>query len=75
MRKAQTIKEEYGADVELDPVQPKEWAESFEVERPYWEAVFHPDDEVVAGQKGRYFEVKLKDADTFRMLQPPSGRL
>lgn len=58
-----TIKEEYGADVQLEPVTPEQWAESFEVERPYWDAVFHPDDEVVEGQKGRYFEVRLKDAD------------
>ncbi|RME05411.1 MAG: hypothetical protein D6816_08935 [Bacteroidetes bacterium] len=59
----QNIKKEYGEDVELDPVEPEEWAESFAVERPYWEAVFHPDDEVVEGQKGRYFEVELKDAN------------
>jgi ABC-type transporter Mla subunit MlaD len=59
----ETLKEEYGTDVKLEPVTVEEWAESFEVERPYWEATFHPDDEVVEGQKGRYFEVKLKDAD------------
>ena len=63
IKEGQSIKEEYGTDVDLEPVQPKEWAESFEVERPYWAAVFHPDDEVVEGQKGRYFEVKLKDAE------------
>ncbi len=57
------IKEEYGTDVELEPVTVEEWAESFEVDRPYWDAVFHPDDEVVEGYKGRYFEVRLKDAD------------
>jgi uncharacterized coiled-coil DUF342 family protein len=59
----EALKEEYGEDIKLDPVEPEEWAESFEVERPYWDAVFHPDDEVVEGMKGRYFEVKLKDAD------------
>ncbi|MEO1262003.1 MAG: hypothetical protein AAFZ15_24580 [Bacteroidota bacterium] len=59
----EAIKEEYGSDVKLEPVEVEEWAESFEVERPYWDAVFHPDDEVVEGQKGRYFEVKLKDAE------------
>ena len=63
IKEEQTIKEEYGNDVQLEPVKPEEWAESFEVERPYWEATFHPDDEVVEGQKGRYFEVKLKDAE------------
>lgn len=57
------IKREYGSEVKLDPVTVEEWSESFEVERPYWQAVFHPDDEVVEGQKGRYFEVKLKDAN------------
>ena len=59
----EAINEEYGSDVKLDPVEVEEWAESFEVERPYWDAVFHPDDEVVEGEKGRYFEVKLKDAE------------
>ncbi|MCF8246869.1 MAG: hypothetical protein K9J37_06430 [Saprospiraceae bacterium] len=59
----ETIKQEYGTDVKLEPVTVEEWAESFEVERPYWNAVFHPDDEVVEGKKGRYFEVQLKDAD------------
>lgn len=62
-QKELAIKEEYGSEVKLDPVTVEEWSESFEVERPYWEAVFHPDDEVVEGQKGRYFEVKLKDAN------------
>ena len=57
------IKEEFGNEVKLEPVTAEEWAESFEVERPYWEAVFHPDDEVVEGYKGRYFEVRLKDAN------------
>ncbi|MCB0663324.1 MAG: hypothetical protein KDC24_11335, partial [Saprospiraceae bacterium] len=63
IQEQQTIKEEYGTDVDLDPVTVEEWSETFEVERPYWEAVFHPDDEVVEGQKGRYFERKLKDAE------------
>lgn len=61
--KEKTLKEEFGSDVKLDPVTVEEWSESFEVKRPYWEAVFHPDDEVIEGQKGRYFEVKLKDAN------------
>jgi uncharacterized coiled-coil DUF342 family protein len=61
--KEKAIKEEFGSDIKLDPVTVEEWSESLEVERPYWEAVFHPDDEVVEGQKGRYFEVKLKDAN------------
>lgn len=59
----QAINEEYGSDIALDPVPVEEWAESFEVERPYWDAVFHPDDEVVEGYKGRYFEIQLKDAN------------
>ncbi|MDF1698615.1 MAG: hypothetical protein P1U56_22375, partial [Saprospiraceae bacterium] len=59
----ETLSREYGTDVNLEPVSVEEWSESFEIERPYWEAVFHPDDEVVEGQIGRYFEVKLKDAD------------
>ena len=67
------IKEEFGKDVTLQPVQLEEWAESFEVKRPYWEAVFHPDDEVVEGYKGRYFEVKLKDADKNVKLQFAPG--
>lgn len=57
------LKEEYGTDVKLEPVTTKEWVEDFEVEREYWDAVFHPDDEVVEGYKGRYFQVKLKDAE------------
>ena len=57
------LKEQLGEDVNLDPVEPEEWAENFEVKRDYWEAVFHPDDEVVEGYKGRYFQVRLKDAE------------
>jgi len=59
----EALKEEYGKEIELEPVTVEEWSESFEVERPYWDAVFHPDDEVVEGYKGRYFEVRLKDAN------------
>jgi predicted nucleic acid-binding Zn-ribbon protein len=59
----ETIKEEFGEDVKLEPVKAEEWTESFEVEREYWDAVFHPDDEVVEGYKGRWFQVRLKDAD------------
>jgi predicted nucleic acid-binding Zn-ribbon protein len=58
-----TLQEEYDTDTQLEPVTKEEWSESFQVERPYWDAVFHPDDEVVEGYKGRYFEVRLKDAD------------
>ncbi len=57
------IKEEFGEDVKLEPVKAEEWTESFQVEREYWDAVFHPDDEVVEGFKGRWFQVQLKDAD------------
>ncbi len=57
------IKEEFGKDISLEPVRVEEWSENFEVTRPYWDAVFHPDDEVVEGFKGRYFQIRLKDAD------------
>jgi DNA repair ATPase RecN len=57
------LKKQFGEDVKLEPVEPKEWAEGFEVKRDYWEAVFHPDDEVVEDYKGRYFKVRLKDAE------------
>lgn len=59
----EAIREQFGQDVELEPVSVEEYAESFEIERPYWEATFHPDDEVVEGYKGRYFQVQLRDAD------------
>jgi len=62
-KEEEAIKSEFGKEVKLEPVTVEEWAESFEVQRPYWDAVFHPDEEVIAGQKGRYFEVKLKDAN------------
>lgn len=62
-RKEFKLKEEFGKDITLQPVPAKEWKESFEVKRPYWEATFHPDNEVVEGMKGRYFIIKLKDAD------------
>lgn len=56
------LQEQLGEDVKLEPVTPQEWSEDFEVERDYWKAVFHPDDEVVEGYRGRYFQVQLKDA-------------
>ncbi|MCP3930280.1 MAG: hypothetical protein GY705_14395 [Bacteroidetes bacterium] len=59
----EAIKEEFGQDVKLEPVTAEEWTESFEVEREYWDAVFHPDDEVVDGYKGRWFQVRMKDAE------------
>lgn len=62
-KEEEAIKEAYGKEVSLEPVSVEEWAESFEIKRPYWDAVFHPDDEVVEGMKGRYFEVRLKDAE------------
>ncbi len=68
----EAIKEEFGQDMELEPVTVEEWSESFEVVRPYWEATFHPDDEVVEGYQGRYFQVQLKDADkTIKLLFGP----
>lgn len=68
----EAIKEQFGQEMDLEPVTVKEWSESFEVERPYWEATFHPDDEVVEGYKGRYFQVQLKDADqTIKLLFGP----
>ena len=68
------IKEQYGQEVKLDSVTVEEWSESFEVERPYWDAVFHPDDELVDGFKGRYFEVSLKDADKNIKVLFPIGK-
>ena len=59
----EAIKQEFGQEMDLAPVTVEEWSESFEVERPFWEATFHPDDEVVEGYRGRYFQVQLKDAD------------
>ena len=53
----------YGKSLDLKPVSTEEWAETYAVERPYWEAVFHPDNEVVSGYRGRYFRVNLKNAD------------
>ncbi len=68
----EAIKEQFGQEMDLEPVTVEEWSESFEVERPYWEATFHPDDEVVEGYKGRYFQVQLKDADqTIKLLFGP----
>lgn len=57
------LQETYGKKIKLEPVSQKEWSESFAVKRQYWEAAFHPDDEVVEGFKGKYFQVKLKDAE------------
>ena len=62
-KEEEELKKEFGTDVKLEPVETKEWAENFEVEREYWEAEFHPDDEVVEGYSGRYFEVSLKNAE------------
>lgn len=68
----EAIKEEFGQEMELEPVTVEEWSESFEVTRPYWEATFHPDDEVVEGYRGRYFQVQLKDAEkTIKLLFGP----
>lgn len=68
-QEADAIREEFGSEVQLEPVSVEEWSESFSVERPYWDAVFHPDDEVVEGYRGRYFEVRLKDAEkTVKLL-------
>ncbi|MEM8524534.1 MAG: hypothetical protein AAGG68_07810 [Bacteroidota bacterium] len=57
------IKKEFGQEVELEPVTVEEWKEGFEVKREYWDAIFHPDDEVVEGYQGRWFQVRLKDAE------------
>ncbi|MCI4667107.1 MAG: hypothetical protein MRZ79_03030 [Bacteroidia bacterium] len=59
----ESLKEKLGEDIELNPVEVKEWAENFEVRREYWDATFHPDDEVVKGYKGRWFKVNFKDAE------------
>jgi len=60
---AKTIEKEFGKKIELKTIPVEKWVESFEIKRPYWEAVFHPDNEVVKGYKGRYFEIQLKDAE------------
>ena len=57
------IKTELGIEVDPEPVTLEEWSDNFNVERTYWEAVFHPDREVVDGYVGKYFEVQLKDAE------------
>ena len=62
-REEEAIRQDLGEDVRLEPVTLEQYAESFEIERPYWEATFHPDDEVVEGYRGRYFQVQLRDAD------------
>lgn len=62
-REEEAIREQFGQEVDLEPVTVEEWSESFAVERPYWKADFHPDDEVVEGYRGRYFQVQLKEAD------------
>ncbi len=59
----ETLQEVLGDDLELEIVKPEQWSEGFSVEREYWEAVFHPDDEIVEGYKGRYFEVRIKDSE------------
>ena len=59
----EALKEEYGQAITLQPVPIETWAESVEVDRTYWQAEFHPDNEVVEGFKRRWFEVSLKDAD------------
>lgn len=57
------LKKEFGETVKLEPVAVEEWKEGFQVERTYWDAVYHPDKELVKGFKGRYFEISLKDAN------------
>ncbi|MBK8493055.1 MAG: hypothetical protein IPL49_19760 [Saprospirales bacterium] len=63
----ETLKEEFkdivGQDLSLQAVPMEEWKEATQVERPYWEASVHPDNELVHGYKGKYFEISLKDAE------------
>ncbi|MBK6619624.1 MAG: hypothetical protein IPG32_01615 [Saprospirales bacterium] len=59
----ETLKVEFGQDLSLKPVQMEDWKEATQVDRPYWEASVHPDEELVKGYKGRYFEINLKDAE------------
>ncbi|MEM1121962.1 MAG: hypothetical protein AAGJ18_16035, partial [Bacteroidota bacterium] len=58
----QKLEADFGKKIKLNPVKVEEWADNFEVERPYWGAVFHPDNEVVKGYVGKYFQIQLKDA-------------
>lgn len=59
----EAIQEEYGQEVALEAVPVEEWKEAVKVERPYWEASIIPEDELVRGYKGKYFEISLKDAE------------
>lgn len=65
---------EFGDDVKVKPVTTKEWSDNFTVERPYWEASYHPDKEMVEGYRGRYFEVNLKDATKNTTILFPIGK-
>ncbi|GJM35852.1 MAG: hypothetical protein DHS20C18_48530 [Saprospiraceae bacterium] len=69
-----SLKKEFGEDLELQPVSKEEWTKGFEVERPYWKAVYHPDDEMVEGYKGRYFELSLKNASKNATILFPIGK-
>ncbi|MEM6379807.1 MAG: hypothetical protein AAF705_16510, partial [Bacteroidota bacterium] len=62
------------SSITVKPVTTEEWSENFSVARPYWEATFHPDREMVAGYKGRYFEVNLKDASKNATILFPIGK-
>lgn len=68
------LKEEFGEDLVLQPVSAEEWKEADQVERPYWEATVHPDNELVRGFKGKYFEINLKDAEKNAKVLFNSGR-
>lgn len=59
----EVLQKEFGEEVTLDAVTVEEWKEGVEVKRPYWEASLNPDDELVRGYKGKYFEISLKDAE------------
>ena len=63
LREEQRLQRDFGREMDLQPVEIEEWSESFSVERDFWRADFHPDDEVVEGYRGRYFAIQLRDAD------------
>ncbi|MEN0047720.1 MAG: hypothetical protein AAF806_11730 [Bacteroidota bacterium] len=72
--KENTLQQEFGDDLRLEPIPLEAWSESNTIERPYWEANLNPDKEMVEGYKGRYFELSLKNADKNAIILFPVGR-
>ncbi len=68
------LQDEFGDELALEPVSVDEWKAADKVERDYWEATIIPDDELVQGYKGKYFEISLKDAEKNAKVLFRSGR-